>query len=96
MTEGQERTLQHIRQFINEHGRIPTIRQLMDMDGSRSTENIHRRLTALVEYGYLRRTAERTRRYVLNDDTVVASLRNCSTEELKAELARRAELGLRA
>lgn len=96
MTEGQKRTLDNIREFIAAHGRSPTVRELMAIEHCKSTSSVLARMTALVEYGYLRRLADKRGRYVLADDAAEQRLRTYSTEDLKAELERRAYLGLRA
>lgn len=89
MTEGQKRTLDNIREFTGAHGRSPTIRELMAIENCRSTTSVMQRLAALVEYGYLRKLADKRGRYVLADDAAEQRLRTYSTEELQAEISRR-------
>lgn len=92
MTHGQRDTLDNIRAFIAAHGRSPTIRELMAIEGAKSTAGIYERLQALVRDGYLRKLDDRHGRYVPVDHGGAADLRACSTEALQAELTRRGEL----
>ncbi len=92
MTEGQLKTLDHIRAFIATHRRGPTIRELMRIEGLKSTGGIYSRLSALVRDGYLRKLDDRHGRYVPIDHVDQVDLRGCSTEALKAEMERRGKV----
>jgi len=92
MTEGQLKTLDHIRAFIAAHRRGPTIRELMRIEGLKSTGGIYSRLSALVRDGYLRKLDDHHGRYVPIDHVDQVDLRGCSTEALKAEMERRGEV----
>lgn len=92
MTEGQLKTLDHIRAFIATHRRGPTIRELMRIEGLKSTGGIYSRLSSLVRDGYLRKLDDHHGRYVPIDHVDQVDLRGCSTEALKAEMERRGEV----
>ena len=92
MTENQLRTLDNIRAFIATYRRGPTIRELMRIEGLKSTGRIYSRLSALVRDGYLRKLDDHHGRYVPIDHVDQVDLRGCSTEALKAEMERRGEV----
>lgn len=89
MTEAQLRTLDNIRAFVDANRRAPSIRELMRIEGSKSTASMHNRLQALVRDGYLFKLDDLNGRYVPVDQSAALDLRGCSTEALKAELQRR-------
>lgn len=92
MTENQLRTLDNIRAFIATYRRGPTIRELVRIEGLKSTGGIYSRLSALVRDGYLRKLDDHHGRYVPIDHVDQVDLRGCSTEALKAEMQRRGEV----
>ena len=92
MTKGQRNTLDNVRAFFEAHGRSPTIRELMAIEGVKSTAGIYERLQTLVRDGYLRKLDDHHGRYVPVDHSYGVDLRGCSTAALKAELQRRGEI----
>lgn len=92
MTEAQLNTLDNIRAFINAHRRPPMVRELMRIEGLKSTAGMYNRLQALVRDGYLRKLDDPNGRYVPVDQSASVDLRGCSTEALQAELQRRNDL----
>lgn len=57
----QERMLQHIREFVDENGYPPTIRQIQSALGISSTSVVDYNLNALEREGYLRRDPDTSR-----------------------------------
>ena len=55
LTETQQKVLQGITDFINERGFPPTIREIMEMFGYASVNNVQRILTVLEKKGHIRR-----------------------------------------
>lgn len=92
MTETQLNTLDNIRAFIAAHRRPPMVRELMQIEGLKSTAGMYNRLQALVRDGYLRKLDDPNGRYVPVDHSAALDLRGCSTEALQAELTRRRAL----
>ncbi len=92
MTENQLRTLDNIRAFIDARRRPPSIRELMKIEGIKSSSGMHQRLQALVRDGYLFKLDDLNGRYVPVDQSGAVNLRGCSTEALRAELQRRNDL----
>lgn len=58
LTELESRCLKAIRDFISEHGYAPTLTELGQQVGVRSKGTMHRYISALVEKGFLERTAK--------------------------------------
>lgn len=92
MTENQLRTLDNIRAFYDAHGRGPGIRELMAIEGLKSTSGIHTRIQTLVKYGYLRKLDDYHGRYVPVEAPVEIDLRPYPTQALEMELQRRGKL----
>lgn len=55
LTQTQQKVLQGITSFFEERGFPPTIREIMDMFGYASVNNVQRILTVLEREGYIRR-----------------------------------------
>lgn len=89
MTNAQLNTLDNIRAFMAQHRRPPMVRELMRIEGIKSTAGMYNRLAALVRDGYLRKLDDPNGRYVPADHTGPIDLSGCSTDLLKAELDRR-------
>lgn len=92
MTRTQRNTLDNIRAFFDAHGRAPTIRELMAIEGLKSTTAIHARLKALVRDGYLLKLDDPAGRYVPADKNIDAVLNSYSTGALQTELRRRMDM----
>lgn len=90
MTPKQQRTLDYVRHYFAEHGRGPTVRQINAFFSEKSGSSTHRRLTALTEYGFLRRTREKSGCYIpVEADRL--KLQAVPTDALLAELRRRTD-----
>lgn len=88
MTPKQQATLEFVRAYFAEHGRGPTVRRINAEFGVKSISGTHRRLTALTEYGFLRRTREKEGCYIpVEADRI--KLQTVPTSHLLAELQRR-------
>lgn len=92
MTPQQKRTLDFIRSHFSATGRGPTMRELLDALGGKSTSKIHRQLLSLTAYGFLRRTGEYSGKYVPVEADQLG-LQRIPTAVLLAELQRRTEGG---
>ncbi len=90
MTPEQQRTLSLIRDYIAENGISPTRRELMSLEGCKSTSAVHRRVWALVDMGHLIAEGDGHRRNFRLADSV--NLIAVPTPALQAELKRRGEL----
>ncbi|MBN2011743.1 transcriptional repressor LexA [candidate division KSB1 bacterium] len=55
ITETQHKVLQGIESYVNERGYPPTIREIMDMFGYASVNNVQRILSVLENKGYIKR-----------------------------------------
>lgn len=53
ISEKQERVLKAIEEYINKNNFSPTIRELADMVGIRSTATMHGYVLRLKKYGYI-------------------------------------------
>lgn len=60
-------TLEHIRQFIQKHGYPPTIRELCQMTGIRSTSAMSYQLQQLQQRGCIRITPKISRGIIILD-----------------------------
>lgn len=61
LTDKQQRMLQHIRDFVDENGYPPTVRQIQSALAISSTSVVDYNLNALQREGYLRRDPETSR-----------------------------------
>ncbi|MFQ6092241.1 MAG: transcriptional repressor LexA [bacterium] len=67
LTERQKAALDYVARSIRERGYQPTMREIGDHFGIRSTHGVHRHLTALEQKGYLRREGGRSKAVRLTD-----------------------------
>ncbi|HHY17261.1 MAG TPA: MarR family transcriptional regulator, partial [Firmicutes bacterium] len=65
LTFQQARVLEAIRQYIRETGYPPSVRELGERLGLKSTATVHSHLRTLERKGYLRRTAQKSRAFNL-------------------------------
>jgi repressor LexA len=61
LTPRQRKVLKVIRQWVEEHGYPPSVREIGDAVGLQSTSSVHHQLRTLEKKGYLRRDPNRTR-----------------------------------
>ena len=71
LTERQRAILEYVARCIRDKGYQPTMREIGDHFGIRSTHGVHRHLDALQRKGYLRREGGRSRAIRLVDHPVV-------------------------
>ena len=67
LTERQDQVLQYVRAHLRRSGRPPSIAEIGGALAIRSTNGVHRLVTALVEKGYLRRAPLQARGITLAD-----------------------------
>ncbi len=84
MTPAMKATLEAIRSYFTEHGVAPTYDELGRLRGLKGRQNLHRQVAALIERGQLVRLEGRDRNMAPVD-----LLARYSTDELRAEIARR-------
>lgn len=65
LTKSQEMVLNAIRTFTAERGYSPSVRDLCEMCGLKSTSSVHARLKSLESKGYLKRYEKQTRSLVV-------------------------------
>jgi len=73
LTPQQTRVLEVIRQSIRETGYPPSVRELGQRLGLKSTATVHSHLRTLERKGYLRRAAQKSRAFNVVDDGVTES-----------------------
>jgi len=61
LTPRQRKVLRVIREWVDEHGYPPSVREIGDAVGLTSTSSVHHQLRTLERKGYLRRDPHRTR-----------------------------------
>ena len=61
LTARQRKVLRVIREWVDEHGYPPSVREIGDAVGLQSTSSVHHQLRSLERKGYLRRDPNRTR-----------------------------------
>lgn len=61
LTARQRKVLRVIREWVQEHGYPPSVREIGDAVGLQSTSSVHHQLRTLEKKGYLRRDPNRTR-----------------------------------
>ncbi|HWA75586.1 MAG TPA: transcriptional repressor LexA [Polyangiaceae bacterium] len=76
LTKRQEQTLDFIRKSILERGYPPTLREIGEYMGIRSTNGVNDHLRALERKGYLRREDMKSRALKLMEDSVPANSPN--------------------
>src|ERR1043165_2175156 len=81
LTKRQAQTLDFIRQSIEERGYPPTLREIGESMGIRSTNGVNDHLRALERKGYLRREDMKSRALKLVEDASPAPLRAASSDE---------------
>src|SRR6185503_16466122 len=80
LTKRQEQTLDFIRHSINERGYPPTLREIGEYMGIRSTNDVNDHLRALERKGYLRREDMKSRALRVVDDSVPTANLNADPE----------------
>ena len=73
LTKRQEQTLDFIRRSIEERGYPPTLREIGEHMGIRSTNGVNDHLRALERKGYLRREDMKSRALRLVEDSIISS-----------------------
>jgi repressor LexA len=81
LTKRQEQTLDFIRQSIEDRGYPPTLREIGEHMGIRSTNGVNDHLRALERKGYLRREDMKSRALKLVEDAVTAPIRSAGSDE---------------
>src|ERR1700760_4592765 len=83
LTKRQEQTLDYIRQSIEQRGYPPTLREIGEYMGIRSTNGVNDHLRALERKGYLRREDMKSRalRVVEQPDSKAAATPARSSDE---------------
>lgn len=76
LTKRQEQTLSFIRRSIQERGYPPTLREIGEHMGIKSTNGVNDHLRALERKGYLRREDMKSRALKLVEDTAATSVPN--------------------
>jgi repressor LexA len=79
LTKRQEQTLDYIRQSIEQRGYPPTLREIGEYMGIRSTNGVNDHLRALERKGYLRREDMKSRALRVVDQPDRAAPRNASS-----------------
>jgi repressor LexA len=82
LTKRQEQTLDFIRKSILERGYPPTLREIGEYMGIRSTNGVNDHLRALERKGYLRREDMKSRALKLMEDAVPANSHNASDDDM--------------
>src|SRR6188474_2037274 len=94
LTKRQEQTLDFIRKSIEERGYPPTLREIGEYMGIRSTNGVNDHLRALERKGYLRREDMKSRALKLVDDHVAASVKVNDEDLLEVRVLGRVAAGL--
>jgi repressor LexA len=76
LTQRQQQTLEFIRKSIEERGYPPTLREIGEYMGIRSTNGVNDHLRALERKGYLRREDMKSRALKLVEESLPAAARN--------------------
>jgi repressor LexA len=82
LTKRQEQTLDYIRKSIEERGYPPTLREIGEHMGIRSTNGVNDHLRALERKGYLRREDMKSRALKLVEDALPATSRPATDDDL--------------
>lgn len=67
LTERQNQVYEYVRTYVREHRRPPTLKEIGDGLAIRSTNGVHKLVSALVQKGYLRRRPNEARGLALAD-----------------------------
>jgi repressor LexA len=82
LTKRQEQTLDFIRQSINERGYPPTLREIGEYMGIRSTNGVNDHLRALERKGYLRREDMKSRALKLVESAVLKPASEADNDDI--------------
>ncbi|HET9953070.1 MAG TPA: transcriptional repressor LexA [Polyangiaceae bacterium] len=94
LTKRQEQTLDFIRKSIEERGYPPTLREIGEYMGIRSTNGVNDHLRALERKGYLRREDMKSRALKLVEDSPPASARTDEEDLIEVRVLGRVAAGL--
>ena len=94
LTKRQEQTLDYIRKSIEERGYPPTLREIGEYMGIRSTNGVNDHLRALERKGYLRREDMKSRALKLVEDALPATSRPADDDMLEVRVLGRVAAGL--
>jgi repressor LexA len=94
LTKRQEQTLDFIRRSIEERGYPPTLREIGEYMGIRSTNGVNDHLRALERKGYLRREDMKSRALKLVDEPVVVPAKVADDDLLEVRVLGRVAAGL--
>ena len=94
LTKRQEQTLDFIRRSIEERGYPPTLREIGEYMGIRSTNGVNDHLRALERKGYLRREDMKSRALKLVDEPVTTPARVSDDDLLEVRVLGRVAAGL--
>jgi repressor LexA len=94
LTKRQEQTLDYIRNSIAERGYPPTLREIGEHMGIRSTNGVNDHLRALERKGYLRREDMKSRALKLVEDALPANSRPADDDMLEVRVLGRVAAGL--
>src|SRR5512147_2138496 len=94
LTKRQEQTLDYIRKSIEERGYPPTLREIGEHMGIRSTNGVNDHLRALERKGYLRREDMKSRALKLVEDSPPASVRTDEEDLIEVRVLGRVAAGL--
>src|SRR5690349_24553749 len=81
LTQRQAQTLEYIRQSIEERGYPPTLREIGEYMGIRSTNGVNDHLRALERKGYLRREDMKSRALKLVEESLPTPVRAPLSED---------------
>ncbi|GMV13963.1 MAG: transcriptional repressor LexA [Myxococcales bacterium] len=93
LTKRQEQTLAFIRHSINERGYPPTLREIGEHMGIKSTNGVNDHLRALERKGYLRREDMKSRALKLVEDPKLKSVPSASDEMVDVPVVGRVAAG---
>ena len=94
LTKRQEQTLDFIRKSIEERGYPPTLREIGEYMGIRSTNGVNDHLRALERKGYLRREDMKSRALKLVEDAAAAPSRSSEEDLVEVRVLGRVAAGL--
>src|ERR1043165_8709335 len=94
LTQRQAQTLDYIRPSIEERGYPPTLREIGEYMGIRSTNGVNDHLRALERKGYLRREDMKSRALKLVEDSPPPAARGDEDDTLEVRILGRVAAGL--
>lgn len=94
LTKRQEQTLDFIRKSIEERGYPPTLREIGEYMGIRSTNGVNDHLRALERKGYLRREDMKSRALKLVEDAATTPSRSTEEDLVEVRVLGRVAAGL--